>query len=180
MDLKQLQSYKFVSVHAFCCIESGKLAKTLPILFPDHKIIRIDDPIRKINFKQKVKMGELEQKLHNIIYNIEQEIKLNRKHCVNFIPLFNILWMQLYKKVSLYLIQDAIELFKKIDLAVIPLREEVVGRNGDKSWFVKSKETRDIEKNRQTKIVNLAYDNNIKYISLNKLLQIAQKNNLWR
>lgn len=179
MTFDQLQTYNFISIHPFCCTEGRKIAKILPKLLPSHEVQRIDDPIRRINFKQKVRMGELESCIHGVIYNIDNKIKSNPKFCINLVPLFDLYWIQLYKKVSPYLVEEATELFKKIDLLILPVREELIGRNGDPSWFVKSKKAKDVENNNASNLSNLLYNNNIDYISTNKLLRIAQEKGAW-
>lgn len=180
MILKDLQSYNFVSIHAYCCTESIKMTKCFPSLFPGHHVKIIGDPIRRINFAQKIKMGEIEGRIHKVIETIKQGIVEHKKYCVNCVPLLDIMWIQLYKKVSPYLVKEAIELFKRIDMVVIPCREEVLNRRGDQSWFTKSgSKAKELEDKISTDLADLAYENNIDYISLNKLLEIAQAQNLW-
>ena len=176
MQLQQLRSYKFVSIQSWCCTESPKISKQLSKVFPQHYIKKISNPIRRIDFKQKVRMGEIETKIHGIIHDIERDINQYDKYCVDFVPLLNINWIQQYKKASPYLIKEAIELFKKMDLFIVPGREEIINRNGDKSWFAKPKsKAKELENNIANSLIDLVYENNIDYISVNKLLQIAQE-----
>lgn len=77
------------------------------------------------------------------------------------------------------MIKAAIKLFNKSDLIVMPVREKIIGRKGQSSWFARSSLTKEIEQNVSTNISNLIYDNNMEYISINKLLQIAQKQKIW-
>lgn len=178
VDLKQLQSYKFVSVQVWCCMEAMKIMRLLPLLFIDHYVERISAPTRKINLNLKMRMGELEENVCGIVSNIDNKRKQYDLYCVNFVPLLSIAWIQQHKTVSPYLIKAATGLFKKIDLLVIPGREDILGRNGDKSWFVRSEKVKKTEG--KIDMWELLYDNNIDYISLNKLLEIARENNLWK
>lgn len=179
MNINKLQKYNFVSIHTFCCSEMIKFNKKIPLLFPNHKIDIINDPIRRVNFNGKVRMGEIEYRIYGIINNINENIKSHEKFCVNLIPLCNIMWIQQFKSVSPYLIKEAINLFKKIDLCIIPIKEELVNRNGAPSWFAKrDSKIKQIENSWQYQLSCLLYDNDIRYITWNKLFQIAQDNKL--
>ena len=179
MDFEQLQSYKFVSVHPFCCTETRKLLKMLPKLFENHYTEIIHDPIRRINFSQKVQIGSIEERIYESVQDIERNIAEHDKYCINYIPLFNIFWMQQYKKVSPYLLKAATELFTKIDLLVLLIREDMLGRNGEPSWFTQLDNVKSLEAKISPGMFSLIYDNNIKYISMNRLLTIAQERKLW-
>lgn len=179
MDYEQLQTYKFISIHSFCCSESIKFYKKIPLLFPNHEVKIIRDPIRRINFKGNVRMGEVEARLHGILCNINEWIEKYEKLCVNLVPLFNVAWITHFKKVSPYLIQESTDLFKKLNLCVIPIREEVPNRNGDTSWFGRcDSEIIKIEQKWSNDLATLLCDNSIDYITWNKLFQIAQDNKL--
>lgn len=180
MILKDLQSYDFISIHAYCCTESIRMTKCFPSLFPGHRVKIISDPIRKINFAQKVKMGEIEGKIHKVIETIKQGIVEHKKYCVNCVPLLVIMWMQQYRTASPYLVKEAVELFKRMNMVVLPCREEVLTRRGDRSWFAKSgSKAKELENQISTDLADLLYKNNIDYVSLNKLLEIAQAQKLW-
>lgn len=91
--IEELQQYKFISIQAWCCTESAKMSRILPLLFPNHYIEHVNNPIRKIDFNQKVKMGELESQIYKIISDIEENIIKYDKYCIDIIPLLNINWM---------------------------------------------------------------------------------------
>lgn len=67
MNLKQIQEYNFVSLNMWCCSEVRKVVKLLSVIFPNHYIERVEAPTRKISFNRPVKMGEIEERIHNLI-----------------------------------------------------------------------------------------------------------------
>ena len=176
MDFKELQSYNFVSMQMLCCTEIASVMKTIPDLFPQHHVCRVDNPLRRVDFRHSVRMGELEAKIHGLIYKTQKDIKKHGRLFSNFIPWFNIRWMQQYKIVSPYLIDEATELFKQTDLLIFHLREDIYGRKGDLSWYARpNAKTKDFEETISYDLAKLISDNNIKYITVNKLLKIAQR-----
>ena len=179
MDYDQLQAYKFISIHSFCCSESIKFYKKIPLLFPNHEVKIIRDPIRRINFKGNVRMGEVEARLHGTLCNINEWIEKYEKLCVNLIPLLNVMWIKQFKKVSPYLVQEAVDLFEKFNLCVLPIKEELPNRDGDSSWFDRcDSKVINIEREWSASLAKSLYDNSIDYITWNKLFQIAQDNKL--
>lgn len=179
MDYQELQKYNVVSVQSYCCTEAPRISAVLPKLLPGHTVQLIKNPITRIDFKGNVRMGLVEAKLHGVICEIERGIKSNAKYCTNIIPLLNIAWIQQFKPVSPYLIREATDLFKRTNLVVVPLREDVIGRNGEPEWFTKSKDARTAEQSKESILAELVYTNSIDCRSLNKLLQIAQTRGLW-
>lgn len=176
MNIEQLQKYNFVSYQSLCCTEEPQIRRIVPRLFPDHHFFLVENPLRRINFKQKVRMGRLESQIHGLIYNIEKGIEEHDKYLTNFVPFLNLQWIQLYRPVSSYLIEEAIELSKKIDLCILPNREEIVNRKGDLSWFAKPKsKMKEFEGKFSGRISEIMYYNSIRYVTINKLLRIEQE-----
>lgn len=179
MDYNKLQTYKVIVIHMYCGFEVVKVSRILPDLLPNHHIMRVKDPIRKIDFNRKVRMGEIEESLYQVIVETNEGIKEYEKYCTNIVPWFCVQWMQSFKQVSPYLVKAAQELYQKTDLIVLPVREEWQGRKGEKSWFCENKRLKGLEEQLSGVLADLSYNNNVEGISINKLLQIAKTKGLW-
>lgn len=88
--------------------------------------------------------------------------------------MISILWVKQFKKVSPYLITEAIDLFKTIDLLIYQGRDEISGRKGENSWFIRSEKAKKAENNASLNLADLVSFNNIHVISVNKFLKISQ------